>query len=149
MAMRAVFNLMADSRADHEIDRRIDWRRVREAARMAAFRRPRPRRVEQAAARDHFIDGIARYVSKVASLAVSDTELRALRAFFTVADAVFLYEQIRDLSKRLEFEWRDEFLRYFPAAKDALPPVRVTEAEYERWEKENTPPAFLEDDIPM
>ena len=98
-----------------------------------------------------FIKGIARYVSKAASLAVSDTELRALREFFTVPDMVYLYEQIRDTSQRLEFEWRDEFLRYFPAAKDALPPMEVTEEEYERWEQENPhpPSEFTEDDIPM
>jgi hypothetical protein len=99
--------------------------------------------------KDNFIYGIARYVSKLASLAVSDTELRALREFFTVADMVYLYEQIRDVSRRLEFEWRDEFLRYFPAAEDALPPMEVTEEEYDQWEKENPPPEFTEDDIPM
>jgi hypothetical protein len=99
--------------------------------------------------KDGFIDGIARWVSKSASLAVSDTELRALREFFTVADTVYLYEQIRDVSRRLEFEWRDEFLRYFPAATDDLPPMEVSEEEYAQWEKENPPPEFKEDDIPM
>src|SRR5688500_17261512 len=99
--------------------------------------------------KDNFIYGIARYVSKLASLAVSDTELRALREFFTVADVVYLYEQIRDVIRRLEFEWRDEFLRYFPATTDALPPMEVTEEEYEQWEKENPLHKFKNDDIPM
>ena len=105
-------------------------------------------RRESSREREFIVKGIARYVGKVASLAVSDTELRALRAFFTVADMVDLYEQIRDLSGRLEFEWREEFLRHFPAAGDALPPVQMTEAEYEQWEKDDRPPALF-DDIPM
>jgi hypothetical protein len=101
--------------------------------------------------KDNFIDGIARYVSKSASLVVSDTELRALREFFTVGDMVYLYEHIRDVGRRLEFEWRDEFLRYFPAARNALPPMEVTEEEYAQWEKQNPPTEFTldNDDIPM
>ena len=65
-----------------------------------------------------------------------------------VADMVYLYEQIRDTSRRLEFEWRDEFLRYFPAARDALPPTGVAEEQYGR-DNPHPQSAFTEVDIPM
>ena len=80
----------------------------------------------------NFIYGIAREVSKHAELDACDHDLRELAKFFTVQDAVYLYEQIRDISKRLEFEWRDSFIQYFPSSRDSLPDMHVTQEEYER-----------------
>ena len=75
--------------------------------------------------RENVVYGIARYVSKMADLSVSDAELTALRQFLTVDECVELYIQIRDLSRRPEDEWRDQFIRYFPYAEIALPEMIV------------------------
>jgi hypothetical protein len=83
------------------------------------------------AERENLIYGIVRYVSKLGELSVSDVELRAMQKFFGVPDAVELYERIRDDSLRFEGEWRDQFIAYFPAARDALPPQQMTEEEYD------------------
>jgi len=108
--------------------------------------------------RENFISGIARYVSKLAALDVSDEELKALGEFFTTEDAVYLYVRIRDMSKRLESEWRNEFIRYFPCAAEALPPVEITEQQWtkkhgkwlERMKGQFLPPRpGLDDDIPF
>ncbi len=72
--------------------------------------------------RDNLVNGIARYVSKNADLSFSHDVLRHLNSFFTVEDSVELYVQIRDLSQRLEEEWRDAFVEYFPDCSEALPP---------------------------
>jgi hypothetical protein len=85
------------------------------------------------AARDNLICGIARYVSKLGELSVSDTELRAMQRFFQPKDAVELYERIRDESGRCEDAWRDDFVGYFPVAKDALPSVDLADEEIDEW----------------
>ncbi len=72
--------------------------------------------------RDNLVYGIARYVSKAADLSFSDDLLRLLSSFFTTEECVALYEQIRDNSDRLEDEWRDQFVEYFPQSVRALPP---------------------------
>ena len=56
-----------------------------------------------------------------------------MQRFFEPADAVELYEQIRDRSGRCEAEWREAFLAYFPAAREVLPVVEMTEEEIEEW----------------
>jgi hypothetical protein len=89
------------------------------------------------AARDNLIYGIARYVSKLGQLSVSDTELRAMQRFFKSADAVELYERVRDESGRCEEEWREDFVRYFPVARGVLPPVELTEEEIDEWLEED------------
>jgi len=86
------------------------------------------------AERDNLIYGITRYVSKLGDgLWVSDTELRAMQTFFRVEDAVELYIHIRDQSQRFAGEWRDQFITYFPEARDALPSQLMTEEEYDKW----------------
>jgi hypothetical protein len=93
------------------------------------------------AERENLIYGITRYVSKLGDgLWVSDTELRALRTFFRVEDAVELYIRIRDESLRFEDEWRDQFIMYFPDARDALPPQIMIEEEYDKWFDEQIVP---------
>jgi hypothetical protein len=89
------------------------------------------------AEREELIYGIARYVSKLGELSVSDVELRAMQKFFSVQDAVELYERIRDDSLRFEGEWRDQFIAYFPAARDTLPAQKMTEEEYDEWLRAN------------
>jgi len=89
------------------------------------------------AEREELIYGIVRYVSKLGELSVSDAELRAMGTFFGVADAVELYQRIRDDSLRFEGEWRDQFIAYFPAARDGLPPQQMTEEEYDEWLRAN------------
>jgi len=64
-------------------------------------------------AREALIYGIARYVSKVAELSISDTELRAMQRFFEPKDAIERYERIRDESGRCEDEWRDDSVASF------------------------------------
>jgi hypothetical protein len=72
--------------------------------------------------RDNLVDGIVRYVSKNADLSCSDDLLCLLSSFFTTEESVDLYEQIRDISDRLEDEWRDQFEEYFPQSAHVLPP---------------------------
>ena len=71
--------------------------------------------------RQQLVSGIARYVSKLGELSVSDEELRALATFFNVEECLDLYQQIRDTSGRLECEWRQQFVDYFPQSRNALP----------------------------
>jgi hypothetical protein len=87
--------------------------------------------------RDNLVHGIARYVSKLGLLSISDTQLRAMQMFFNVDDAVALYREIRDRSLRFEGEWREQFINYFPQARDALPPQQMTEEEYNAWLRAN------------
>jgi hypothetical protein len=83
--------------------------------------------------KDKVIYYIARDVSKLGDLSSSDCHLRAMRTFFSVEDAVELYKRVRDQSLRFEGEWRGQFVAYFPAVRDALPPQRMTEGEYDEW----------------
>jgi hypothetical protein len=54
-----------------------------------------------------------------------------------VEDAVELYQRIRDDSLRFEGEWREQFIAYFPFAREALPPQQMTEEEYDEWLRAN------------
>jgi hypothetical protein len=89
------------------------------------------------AEREELINGIARYVCKLGDLSVSDVELRAMQKFFGVEDAIELYQRIRDDSARFEGEWREQFITYFRAVRDALPPQQLTEEEYDDWLRAN------------
>ena len=79
-------------------------------------------RAGPSAERDSVIDDIARDVSKTGELSFCDEVLNQFRSFFTTEECVELYVQIRDASGRLEEEWRDEFIDYFPDCENALPP---------------------------
>jgi hypothetical protein len=85
------------------------------------------------AEREALVGDIARDVGKLGVLSASEAELRAMRIFFGVADAVALYEGIRDMSLRFEGEWREEFIAYFPESRDVLPRQRMTDEEYDAW----------------
>lgn len=71
--------------------------------------------------RENLVYGIARYVSKRGDLDHSHSELTELATFLSAEEVVELYTAIRDQSGRLEDEWRDEFIEYFPESEDDLP----------------------------
>jgi hypothetical protein len=58
---------------------------------------------------------------------VGELWLLILPKALTVDQTVELYEEIRELSERLEFEWRDEFIGIFPDAQGAIPSAKDTE----------------------
>jgi len=79
--------------------------------------------------RDDLVAFIAREVSKTGRLAAYAPELRGLSTFLSAEDITTLYVAIRDESARLEFEWRSEFLSFFPRADAFLPESEVSEDE--------------------
>ena len=80
--------------------------------------------------RDDLIAFIARELSKTGRLAAYASELRDLSTFLSAEDITTLYIAIRDESARLEFEWRSEFLSFFPRADSFLPDAEVSEEEF-------------------
>jgi hypothetical protein len=72
--------------------------------------------------RDNLQYWIAREVRKTGSLGSGESWLEVLQPALSATEVAELYLQIRDLSQRLELEWRGEFEAVFPDHKAALPP---------------------------
>jgi hypothetical protein len=70
--------------------------------------------------REEVVYEVSRDVSKVGAF-LSSTLSRDFGTALDVADLVWLYERIRDGSRRCEGEWRDEFMACCPKAASALP----------------------------
>jgi hypothetical protein len=65
---------------------------------------------------------IARTISKVGDFELVDKYMKDISSTLTEPkDVVMFYEFIRDNSGRLEFEWREEFISYFPEYENFLP----------------------------
>jgi hypothetical protein len=74
--------------------------------------------------RDDYVFWTARGVSKTGSLGPHDEDLLELGRLLTRDEAIWLYGQIRDQSRRCEGEWRAEFLWLFPQVSPTdLPPL--------------------------
>jgi hypothetical protein len=72
------------------------------------------------------VQELPRNVSKLGELFLSDAEIREFRgANLTNAEVVALYVYVRDVSRRLEEEWRDEFVDLFPNQAHVLPAPRT------------------------
>ena len=80
--------------------------------------------------RNDLVAFIARELSKTGRLAAYAPELRGLSTFLSAEDITTLYVAIRDDSARLEFEWRTEFLSFFPQADTFLPAAEVSEDDF-------------------
>jgi len=70
---------------------------------------------------DYAKEELARYVSKTGDFELAEDVLNQCIARLDSAQAVSLYKYIRDESRRLEEEWRDEFKEAFPDIADELP----------------------------
>ena len=84
----------------------------------------------------------SRSVSKVGSFRLaSDTWIEKIAKILSADEIPTIYEHIRDQSERLEFEWRDEFVKRFSAETILLPPSRdamfIMDALFEVVEKGN------------
>lgn len=64
---------------------------------------------------------LIRSVSKTGTFALALNETRGLSEQLSSQEAAELYVLIREKAKRLEREWRGEFLRHFPQASALLP----------------------------
>lgn len=79
--------------------------------------------------RRNFLADARHELSKHGSLDSHAREYRELASGLVPAEVVSLYELLRQ-SRRLEFEWRSEFLAFFPQVEaSALPPPLIDEAE--------------------
>ena len=72
---------------------------------------------------------MARDLSKVGSLSGYAEHLRSLSSLLSPEESLQLYTTLRDDSGRLEFEWRAEFLSFFPQAAPLLPPEEMSESD--------------------
>src|SRR4051812_11508232 len=72
--------------------------------------------------RDRFLASATRELSKHGDLDSHAHVYRELAAGLTPAEAVSLYQQLRQ-SRRPEFEWRDQFLALFPQVGPADLPL--------------------------
>jgi hypothetical protein len=68
------------------------------------------------------MDWISESVSKTGDLGSATFWITSLAGGLGVGEVVHLYEAVRDRSRRLEREWRDEFASAFPLAAGSLPP---------------------------
>ena len=64
---------------------------------------------------------LIRSVSKLGEFFLAQDELAELSKVLSQQEAVDLYIAIRDHSRRLEDEWRQEFIAAFPSAEHLLP----------------------------
>src|SRR5262249_41631164 len=69
------------------------------------------------------IYSLSRSVSKVGSCSIASDWLNLLSPALSPQQALDLYKQIRDSTKRSESEWRGEFEAAFPNSVPLLPPV--------------------------
>jgi hypothetical protein len=72
--------------------------------------------------REIVTEELARYVSKYATMSMHENWTSVLSKALSCDQQVELYVNVRDLSQRLEPEWRQEFMRLFPSCIAALPP---------------------------
>ncbi len=79
--------------------------------------------------REALVSCMARHLSKVGSLEAYAADLRDLSSFLSPEEGLRLYTTLRDDSSRLEFEWRAEFVSFFPQAAPLLPPEEMSEAD--------------------
>ena len=74
--------------------------------------------------RENVTYALVRSVSKNGDFFIAGYWLEVLPTFLPVEEVVWLYERIRDHSRRLECEWRSEFERAFASHVSMLPPPR-------------------------
>jgi hypothetical protein len=72
--------------------------------------------------RDCVLDWVSESVSKMGDLGSASFWIGALAGRLNEAEVAQLYEAIRDRSRRLECEWREEFVTAFHMTADELPP---------------------------
>jgi hypothetical protein len=69
---------------------------------------------------------LIRSVSKNGDFFLAEAEVEALSRVLSAQEAVTLYIAIRDHSRRLEYEWRDQFTDAVPDSESLLPaPLRT------------------------
>lgn len=72
------------------------------------------------------IEELARDVGKHGSFELHEQTLEDIkRAITSEGEVVSLYIYVRDASFRFESEWRDEFIRHFPAQAHLLPKAQT------------------------
>ncbi len=67
------------------------------------------------------LQALVRSVSKNGEFFLAQSELALASQLLSTEQSIRLYEHIRDNADRLEVEWRDEFVNYFPASEELLP----------------------------
>lgn len=105
----------------------------------------------QPAFRENVSSEIANTVSKLGQLSAHVNCLAFMTRTFSRDDAVSFYVAIRDASMRLEYEWRQEFEKFFPQATDLPEPLSRPEDFPPSLEVERGPllgPPFKDEDIP-
>ncbi|MBU84796.1 hypothetical protein [Alcanivorax sp.] len=69
-------------------------------------------------------ENISRSVSKNGDFDLAFDEIGSLSGSVSKEQVVELYIFIRDHSDRMEEEWRDEFIEFFPEFEESLPQVQ-------------------------
>jgi hypothetical protein len=84
------------------------------------------REPDQAAA---LVTSIARWLSKTGDLTAYAKELSALSKTLSIDEVVSLYRRLAE--ERLDFEWREQFIAYFTGSERYLPPLAITESDFQ------------------